>query len=121
MKPSLKLLIQETGFTDKTPEYQACMNFLEAISPENKAKQTEVIDFISSDESSNKVDIFYIENKKSSKEADNTTKKDATQEKHKKLEDDNNKQEVEETLKQRTIGKREKMHKQSSKDYKTQN
>ena len=76
------------------------MNFLEAISPKNKAKQTdEVIDLISSDESPNKMDILYIENKKSSNEADNNTNNDATQEEHEKLEDDNNNQEVEETMK----------------------
>ena len=76
------------------------MNFLEAISPKNIAKQTdEVIDLISSDESPNKMDILYIENKKSSNEADNTTNNDATQEENEKLEGDNNNQEVEETMK----------------------
>ena len=83
------------GFTDKSPDYQACMNFLEAISPKNKAKQTdEVIDLISSDEIPNKMDIQYVENKKNSNEADNTTNNDATQEEHEKLEGDNNNQET---------------------------
>ena len=71
------------------------MNFLEAISPKNKAKQTdEVIDLISSDEIPNKMDIQYVENKKNSNEADNTTNNDATQEEHEKLEGDNNNQET---------------------------
>ena len=79
------------GFADNSPEYQACMNFLEAISPKNKANQTdEVIDLISSDESPNKMNILYIENKRSSNEAENITNNDATQEEHEKLEDDNN-------------------------------
>ena len=61
-KPSLKSLIQEIGFTDKSPEYRACMTFLEAISPKYKAKNTdEVFDLISSDESPNKIDILCIE------------------------------------------------------------
>ena len=99
-KPSLKSLIQEMGFTDKTHEYQTCMNFREAISPKNKVKQTEeIIDLISSDESPNKMVILCIENKKSSNEADNTTNNDATQKEHDKLEDDNNNQEAEETEK----------------------
>ena len=42
-KPSLKSLIQEMGFLEKSPENKACMNFLEAISPKNKAKQMEII------------------------------------------------------------------------------
>ena len=59
-KPSLKTLIQEMGFTDKTPEYQGSMNFLEAISSKNKVKPTEeIIDFILSDDSSNKMEFFY--------------------------------------------------------------
>ena len=84
------------GFADKSLEYQACMNFLEAISPKNKAEEMdEVIDLILSDESPNKMDILYVENKKSSNKTDNTTDKEATQEEHEKLEDDNNNQEVE--------------------------
>ena len=33
--PCLKLLIQELGFTEKTPQYQACVNFIKALCPEN--------------------------------------------------------------------------------------
>ena len=45
--PSLKSLIQEMSFTDKTPQYQACLKFLEAISPKHGNKQTEVVDLTS--------------------------------------------------------------------------
>ena len=41
-KSSLNSLIQEMGFTDKTPEYQVCVKFLEAISPKNKNKTTKL-------------------------------------------------------------------------------
>ena len=77
-KPSLKSLIQEIGFTDKSLEYRAFMNFLEAISPKNKAKHTdEVIDLISSDGSPNKMDILYIE--QSSNTANTIENKETTQ------------------------------------------
>ena len=86
------------GFADKSPEYKACMDFLEAISPKNKAKYTdEVIGLISSDESPNKMDILYIES--SNNIANNNANKEATQEEHEKLEDDNNNQEVDEPMK----------------------
>ena len=98
-KPSLKSLIQEMSFPDKSPEYIACMNFLEAISPKNKAKHTdEVIDLISSDESPNKMDILNI--KQSSNTANTMENKEAIQEEHEKLEDDNNNQEVDEPMKE---------------------
>ena len=61
------------------------MDFLEAISPKNKAKHTdEVIDLISSDESLNKMDILDI--KPSSNITDTNANKEATQEEHEKLE-----------------------------------
>ena len=34
--PSLKSLIQEMGFSGKTPQSRACVKFIEAISPKNK-------------------------------------------------------------------------------------
>ena len=99
-KPSVKSVIQEMGFTDKSPEYQACMNFLEASSPKNKGKQTdEVVDLISSDESPNKTVILYMENKISNNEVDNNTNNNAMQEENEKAEGDKNNQEVEETKK----------------------
>ena len=96
-KPGLKALIQEMGFTDKTPEYQACMNFLEAIRPKNKEKTTdEIIDLISSDDSPNKMEFPYVETKQGGgKQTDNTFNK-ATQEEYEKLEDDNNNEEARE-------------------------
>ena len=42
--PSLKSLIQEMGFTEKTPQYRACVKLIEAISPNNKTGHTEVVD-----------------------------------------------------------------------------
>ena len=41
--PSLKSLIQEMGFTEKTPQYRARVKLLEAISPKNKTGHTEVV------------------------------------------------------------------------------
>ena len=49
--PSLKSLIQEMGFLEKTPEYKACVQFIQAISPKHKTSTTNnVIDLISSAE-----------------------------------------------------------------------
>ena len=42
--PSLKSLIQEMGFTEKTPQYQACVKFIEAISSKHSAKQADVVE-----------------------------------------------------------------------------
>ena len=87
------------GFADKSPEYKACMDFLEALSPKNKAKHTdEIIDLISSDESPSKMDILYIE--PNINIANTIANKKATQEEHEKLEEDNNNQEVDEPMKQ---------------------
>ena len=38
--PSLKSLIQEMGFTEKNPEYKACVQFIQAISPKHKPTTT---------------------------------------------------------------------------------
>ena len=49
--PSLKSLIQEMGFLEKTPEYKACVQFIEAISPKHKTSTTNnVIDLTSPEE-----------------------------------------------------------------------
>ena len=45
--PSLKSLIQEMGFTEKTSQYRACVKFIEAISPKNKTGHNEVVDLTS--------------------------------------------------------------------------
>ena len=42
---SLKSLIQEMGFTENTPEYKACVQFIQAISPKHKpTTASDVID-----------------------------------------------------------------------------
>ena len=61
--PSLKTLIQEMGFSNKTPQYQACSKFIEAISPKHGNKQTEVVDLTSpteEDMAENNNDILLI-------------------------------------------------------------
>ena len=45
--PSLKSLIQEMGFNEKTRQYRACVKLIEAISPKNKTGHTEVVDLTS--------------------------------------------------------------------------
>ena len=91
--------MQEMGFTDKTPKYQVCMNFLEAISSKKKEKTTDkIINLISSDDSPNKMEVLYVDTKQGGKETDNTIN-EATQEEHEKLEDDNNNEEARELKK----------------------
>ena len=45
--PSLKTLIKKMGFSDETPQYQACLKFIEAISPKQANKKDEVVDLTS--------------------------------------------------------------------------
>ena len=45
--PSLKSLIQGMGFTEKTPQYRACIKLIEAIGPKHKTGHTEVVDLTS--------------------------------------------------------------------------
>ena len=40
-------LIQEMGFTEKTPQYRACIKLIEVISPKHKTGHTEVVDLAS--------------------------------------------------------------------------
>ena len=66
--PSLKSLIQEMGFTDKTPEYKACVQFIEAISPKHKPTTTSnLIDLTSpteaEDETMENNDILFVNTK----------------------------------------------------------
>ena len=42
--PSLKLLFQEMGFAEKTPEYKACVKIIKAISPKNKTTNNNITD-----------------------------------------------------------------------------
>ena len=50
--PNLKSLISEMGFHEKSPEYQACLTFLDAIRP--KEQTTQIVDLISPTESPEK-------------------------------------------------------------------
>ena len=61
--PSLKSLLQEMGFSKKTPEYKACLQFIQAISPKHRTSTTNnVIDLTSpaeaEDETMENDDIF---------------------------------------------------------------
>ena len=46
-EPNIKSLIHEMGFKEKSPEYQACVNFLEARK-QNLAKNTAFVDLVCS-------------------------------------------------------------------------
>ena len=73
--PSLKSLIQEMVFMDNTPQYQACLKFVEAISPKQSAKQTEVVDLTSPTEDEkveNNNDILFVKNMDTQKKTDDT-------------------------------------------------
>ena len=66
--PSLKILIQEMGFSEKTPEYKACIQFIQATSPKHKTNVIdEVIDLTSPAEANDGKmgnDVIYCENSK---------------------------------------------------------
>ena len=58
------------GFSDETPEYQACLEFIEAISPKQTKKKEEVVDLTSlTDEemAENNNDILLIKGGKTQK------------------------------------------------------
>ena len=60
------------GFSDKTPQYQACLKFIEAISPKQGIKKDEVIDLTSltdEDMTENNNDILLIKEEKNKKNA----------------------------------------------------
>ena len=66
--PSLKSLIHEMEFLEKTPEYKACVRFIQAIRPKHKASTTNnVIDLTSpaeaEDETMENDDIFCVNTK----------------------------------------------------------
>ena len=78
------------SFSDKRPEYQACLKFLEAISPKSTTKKKkEIVDLISLVDSPDKNKILFLEVKKTGKTANKITV-DTTHEEHEKQEDDNN-------------------------------
>ena len=73
--PSLKSLIQKMGFTEKTPEYKACVKFIEAISPQNKTTtHNNIIDLTSPTEDEtidNNMEILFVKtNDKGTQEKD---------------------------------------------------
>ena len=78
----------------QTPEYQACLKFLEAISPKSKTNdKEEIIDLNSPTERPDKNDeILCIDMKKTGKVADKAD--DITHEEHEKQKDDNNNRSV---------------------------
>ena len=53
-KPSLKSLISEMGFHEKSHEYRACIKFLAAIRSKDKADTTQIVDLVSPTESPEK-------------------------------------------------------------------
>ena len=99
-KPSLKSLIQEIGFSDKTPEYQASMKILEAISLTNTNQnqdEAETIDLISPVDSTKKELTEFLfkgktirKDEKNGKEIEDET---TIEEQEKQTKDDNNNEE----------------------------
>ena len=86
--PSLKSLIQDVGFTEKIPQYQACVKFVEAISPKHSARQTEVVDLTSPTEDENvdnNNDILFLKDIDTQKTGDTEMQED---EEHNKLEEE---------------------------------
>ena len=62
-------------FMDNTPQYQACLKFVEAINPKQSAKQTEVVDLTSPTEDEkveNNNDILFVKNMDTQKKTDDT-------------------------------------------------
>ena len=94
MKASPKTLKQEIGFSDHSPEYQACIKFLEAISPKSKSRmqeKSETIDLISPENSPEKETTAVPSIEKTGGNDKTVNKKnDETNEEH---EDDNNNKE----------------------------
>ena len=62
-------------FTDKTPQYQACLKFIEAISPKHGNDQTEMVDLMSpteEDNAENNNDILFVKNIDNQQKVDDT-------------------------------------------------
>ena len=79
--PSLKSLTQETGFTKKTPEYKACVQFIQAISTKHKPiTASDVIDLTSraeaEDETTENNDRLFVNTKDIEMKEDKQPKKD---------------------------------------------
>ena len=74
----MKSLKQEMGYKDKIPQYQACIKFIEAISPKHSARQTEVVDLTSPTEYENveNNDIPFVKNIDTQKTGDTEMQED---------------------------------------------
>ena len=92
--PSLKALIQEMGFTDKTPQYQTCLKFIEASRPKHGTKHTEVVDLTTSpteeDMADNNNEILLIKENEKKQTIDSTEIQDG--EEHNKQEEEPSKE-----------------------------
>ena len=55
------------GFTEKIPQYKACVKFIEAISPKSKTSHTDVVDLTSPTEDDDTIDnnndILFVKDK----------------------------------------------------------
>ena len=62
------------GFTEKTPQYRACVKLIEAISPKSKTSHRDVVDLTSSTEDNyttdNNNDIIFVKNSKLQQEGE---------------------------------------------------
>ena len=77
------------GFTGKTPQYQACVKFFEAISPKHSGKQ-DLVDLSSTIEDENienNSDILFVKIIESQKKGDTEMQED---QEHNKLEEEIN-------------------------------
>ena len=84
------------SFTDETPEYQACMKFLEARSPKKREKLTDEFYLSNFVRRQPKQDGEFFSSKKSKAGKKRTTSqptKHHNKKEHEKLEDDNNNEE----------------------------
>ena len=74
------------GFTEKTPQYKACLQFIEAISPKNKTDHTEVVNLISPPVENEPIDtsneILFIKAKPCQDSAVDNNKKNYDDEEH---------------------------------------
>ena len=72
--PSLKSLSQEMCFTEKTPQFRACVKLIEAISRKTKASHTDVVDLTSPTEDDDTIDnnndILFVKDTEMQKEGE---------------------------------------------------
>ena len=109
-KPSSKSVVQEMGFTDKTPQYQACVKFFKAIRSKIKDKNqdnpTEIIDLNSPVDSpvKDKIEILFDERKDELENIEKEKEDETTHEEHEKqVENDNNNEKGVKSQQTRTV------------------